>query len=98
MGDHGEAAPGRAPAITALVPAYNEAASIEETIRSLEAQSLPLAEIIVIDDYSTDGTGSIARALGVTVLRPPANTGSKAGAQSFALPFVKTPFCMAIDA
>lgn len=84
--------------VTAIVPAYNEAASIAETIRSLQAQTLALAEIIVVDDFSTDGTGEIARALGVTVLRPPSNTGSKAGAQTFALPFVRTGFCMAIDA
>lgn len=84
--------------ITAIVPAYNEAASIADTIESLRRQTLPLREIIVVDDCSNDGTGEIARALGVTVLRPPRNTGSKAGAQSYALPFVKTQFCMAIDA
>ena len=31
-------------------------------------------------------------------MRPPVNTGSKAGAQSFALANVRTPFAMAIDA
>lgn len=86
------------PGVTALVPAYNEAASITETVRSLQGQSYPVEEIIVIDDFSTDGTGDIARALGATVLRPPQNTGSKAGAQNFALPFVRTELCMAIDA
>jgi len=86
------------PGITALVPAYNEAASIAETIKSLLQQTRPVDEIIVIDDFSTDGTGDIARSLGVTVVRPPKNTGSKAGAQTFALPFVRTEYCMAIDA
>lgn len=84
--------------ITAIVPAYNEAASIAHTIASLRRQTLPLREIIVVDDCSGDGTGEIARALGVTVLRPRRNTGSKAGAQTYALPFVTTEFCMAIDA
>lgn len=83
--------------LTILVPAYNEAASIADTVRSLQAQTLLPDEIIVIDDFSTDGTGDIARALGVTVLRPPSNTGSKAGAQNFALDHVRTPFTMAID-
>ena len=87
-----------APGITAIVPAYNEAASIADTIRSLQQQTRPLDEIIVVDDFSSDSTGDIARSLGVTVLRPPRNTGSKAGAQTFALPFVRTQFCMAIDA
>ncbi len=84
--------------VTVLVPAYNEAASIADTIRSLQAQTLPVAEIIVIDDCSTDDTASIARALGVRVMHPPRNTGSKAGAQNFALPLVDTAYTMAIDA
>jgi poly-beta-1,6-N-acetyl-D-glucosamine synthase len=81
-----------------LVPAYNEAASIADTIRSLQVQTLPVAEIIVIDDCSTDDTAAVARALGVRVVHPPRNTGSKAGAQNFALDYVVTPFTMAIDA
>jgi biofilm PGA synthesis N-glycosyltransferase PgaC len=84
--------------LTVLVPAYNEGASIGDTIRSLREQTVLPAEIIVIDDCSTDDTYEIARGLGVTVMRPPVNTGSKAGAQNFALPWVRTPFVMAIDA
>ena len=84
--------------LTVLVPAYNEAGSIADTIRSLQAQTLRPAEIIVIDDCSTDDTAAVARELRVTVIRPPTNTGSKAGAQNFALRRVRTPFVMAIDA
>ena len=85
-------------ALTVIVPAYNEEASIAETIRSIQNQSPPPHEILVVDDFSSDRTGEIARSLGVTVFRPPANTGSKAGAQNFALRHVHTPFVMAIDA
>jgi biofilm PGA synthesis N-glycosyltransferase PgaC len=81
-----------------MVPAYNEAASIVDTIRSIQTQTLPPEEIIVIDDHSSDNTGDLARGCGVTVLRPPTNTGSKAGAQNFALGQVHTPYVMAIDA
>lgn len=81
-----------------LVPAFNEAESIADTIESLLGQTCPPAEIIVIDDHSSDDTGAIARSLGATVLRPDRNTGSKAGAQNFALPRVATEFVMAIDA
>jgi cellulose synthase/poly-beta-1,6-N-acetylglucosamine synthase-like glycosyltransferase len=84
--------------ITVIVPAYNEAASLADTINSLISQTLPPSEIVVVDDCSTDGTGDIARELGVTVRRPPGNTGSKAGAQTYALRFVDTEFCIAIDA
>jgi len=84
--------------VTVLVPAYNEAESVGDTIESLLRQTVPAAAIIVIDDCSSDGTADVARAYGVTVLRPPANTGSKAGAQNFALTQVTTEFTMAIDA
>jgi cellulose synthase/poly-beta-1,6-N-acetylglucosamine synthase-like glycosyltransferase len=84
--------------LTVIVPAYNEAASIGDTIASLLAQSARPARVIVVDDGSTDATGEIARGYGVDVVRPPQNTGSKAGAQNFALPLVDTPFVMAIDA
>jgi poly-beta-1,6-N-acetyl-D-glucosamine synthase len=86
------------PGVTVLVPAYNEAATIGDTIESLLAQSVPAAEIIVIDDCSTDDTAEVARAYDVTVLRLPSNTGSKAGAQNFALAHVTTEFTLAVDA
>jgi biofilm PGA synthesis N-glycosyltransferase PgaC len=84
--------------LTVIVPAYNEAASVTDTIRSLQAQSTPPEEIIVVDDCSNDGTGDAARRCGVTVVRPPKNTGTKAGAQNFGLGFVRTRYTMAIDA
>jgi len=84
--------------LAVIVPAYNEAASITDTIRSVQVQTRPPDEIIVVDDFSSDGTGEIARRCGVTVVRPPANTGSKAGAQNFGLSYVDTPYVLAIDA
>lgn len=86
------------PAITVIVPAFNEASSLAETLDSLTRQTLLPAEVIVVDDCSTDGTGAVAASRSVKVLRPPANTGSKAGAQSFALPHVTTPLVVAVDA
>jgi poly-beta-1,6-N-acetyl-D-glucosamine synthase len=85
-------------AVTAIVPAYNEADHISETIGSLLRQTLPPQEIIVVDDCSTDATGDIAASLGVKVIRPPSNTGSKGGAQTFGLSFVATEFTLAVDA
>jgi cellulose synthase/poly-beta-1,6-N-acetylglucosamine synthase-like glycosyltransferase len=84
--------------LTVIVPAFNEAATIAETILSLRAQTVQPEEIIVVDDCSTDGTADIAHSLGVRVIRPPMNTGSKAGAQNFALPLAGTRYTMAIDA
>ena len=84
--------------LTAIVPAYNESASVAATVRSLLEQSRPPDTVIVIDDCSTDDTARKAAAAGATVIRPPANTGSKAGAQTFALQQVETELVMAVDA
>jgi len=84
--------------VTVIVPAFNEAASVGDTIDSLLHQTVVPAEIIVVDDCSTDGTAEVARVHGATVVQPPSNTGSKAGAQNYALGFVTTKFTMAIDA
>ncbi len=84
--------------LTVLIPAYNEGKNIPETIRSLREQTTPPAHIFVIDDGSSDDTSEVGRACGATVLRPEKNTGSKAAAQNFALPFVTTAFTMTIDA
>lgn len=80
------------------MPAYNEAGSIAETIRSIQAQTRPPEAIIVVDDCSTDATGDVARSLGVQVLRPSRNQGTKAQAQNVALPVIGTELTVTIDA
>ncbi|MDH6226582.1 cellulose synthase/poly-beta-1,6-N-acetylglucosamine synthase-like glycosyltransferase [Streptomyces sp. MJP52] len=54
--------------VTVLVPAYNEAKCIENTVRSLMASDHPI-EILVIDDGSTDGTAGIVQAMGLPNVR-----------------------------
>jgi cellulose synthase/poly-beta-1,6-N-acetylglucosamine synthase-like glycosyltransferase len=46
--------------VTVLIPAYNEEAGIESTVRSLLASTHPRLQIIVIDDGSTDRTADLA--------------------------------------
>lgn len=75
--------PARVPGVTVLIPAYNEEASIADTVRSVQRQTSPAVEIIVIDDCSKDRTGEIARSLGATVVRPAQNQGSKATALNY---------------
>jgi glycosyltransferase involved in cell wall biosynthesis len=52
-----------------VVPAYNEAAFIAETLRSLRHQDFTGPyEIVVVDNNSTDATADIARTFGVRVV------------------------------
>ncbi|WP_406477182.1 glycosyltransferase [Streptomyces sp. NBC_01615] len=54
--------------VSVLVPAYNEAKCIENTVRSLMASEHPI-EVIVIDDGSSDGTARIVEELGLPNVR-----------------------------
>jgi dolichol-phosphate mannosyltransferase len=50
--------------LSIIIPAYNEEATIEETIRRVRAVSIPAEkEIIVVDDASRDGTWEILQRL-----------------------------------
>lgn len=65
--------------ISFVIPALNEAQSIAETVRRCrelaEKNGWEGAEVVVVDDGSTDGTGDIARAEGAQVVRHPAPGG-----------------------
>ncbi|MEV6929976.1 bifunctional polysaccharide deacetylase/glycosyltransferase family 2 protein, partial [Dactylosporangium sp. NPDC051485] len=45
--------------VSVVVPAYNEAANIAQTVQSLAGSDYPDVEIIVVDDGSTDATAGI---------------------------------------
>lgn len=57
--------------ISVVIPAYNAAAFIGETIRSAQSQTHAPLEIIVVDDGSIDATARIAREFGCCVIRQP---------------------------
>ena len=47
------------PLISIVLPLYNGRPFIEETLRSVEAQTLSDAELVLIDDGSTDETAGV---------------------------------------
>lgn len=61
------------PRAVALVPARNESDRIYATVTAL--RTLPLDEVVVVDDGSEDETASRALAAGATVLSIPRNAG-----------------------
>ena len=89
--------------VTVLIPARNEAACIQETLRAVAAQG-ELARIVLIDDESDDGTGDLARSLGLQNLhvlrgaRPAAGWSGKLWALSQGLDSVTTPYTLLLDA
>lgn len=51
------------PLVSVIVPAYNQAGWLPDTVKSLQAQTVTAWECIIINDGSTDDTESVARGL-----------------------------------
>lgn len=67
----------RSTKVSAIVPAYNEAARIAAVLWPL-AQVPSVSEIIVVDDGSTDETAKVAQRCGMRVVSLPINQGKAA--------------------
>lgn len=64
--------------ISIVVPAYNDPESLRECLAALQATAPAAAEIIVVDDASSDETPTVAARAGVILLRLPRNSGPAA--------------------
>ena len=58
-------------AVSIIVPARNEQENLPRLLSSIQRQNAKPAEVIVVDDASTDRTSDIAREFGATVISPP---------------------------
>ncbi len=67
--------------ITVVMPAYNEAEGIAAVVARVR-QALPAAEILVVDDASSDATAERAREAGARVERHPVNRGNGAAVKT----------------
>jgi len=87
------------PKVTAVVAAYNAEHFIEETLKSVLAQSLNNIEVIVIDDGSTDSTCAILRRFSDPRLRVfhQKNSGVSA-ARNAGLVAANAPYVFFLDA
>jgi glycosyltransferase involved in cell wall biosynthesis len=65
------AAPDPLPPVTVVVPARNEARRLPGLLASLARLDHPEVEVVVVDDYSDDGTAEVARRHGARVVVPP---------------------------
>lgn len=88
------------PAVTVVVPAYNEEAVIGKTISSILASSYKKLRVLVIDDGSADRTFEIAKSYQVDprvkVLHK--ENGGKFSALNFGLKHIRASVYIALDA
>jgi cellulose synthase/poly-beta-1,6-N-acetylglucosamine synthase-like glycosyltransferase/spore germination protein YaaH/peptidoglycan/xylan/chitin deacetylase (PgdA/CDA1 family) len=96
--------PGPEPAVTVIVPAFNEEKVIEHTVRSVLASDYPRLRTIVVDDGSKDRTAEVVRekfapeiAAGRVVLLVKPN-GGKADSLNHALQHTDDEIYVGIDA
>ena len=68
--------------VSIVIPVFNEAAKLGETLSTVRGLHLTGSEIIVIDDGSTDGSADVALAGGANVIRHPYNIGNGAAVKS----------------
>lgn len=69
------------PELSVVLPAHNEAGQVGAVVGAIR-QRYPRAEIVVVDDASTDDTAAEAEAAGAVVLRHPYNKGNGAAVKT----------------
>lgn len=83
--------------VSVVIPAFNARSTLARALESVEKQTLPIKEAIVVDDGSFDDTVNVAAKMGATVLRTDGNCGPSA-ARNFGCDRAKGEFIAFLDA
>lgn len=91
------------PQVSIIVPAFNAAQWITQTLQSIQAQTHTYWEALVADDASSDDTARIVGEIAssdarIRHLRLPVNSGGPAGPRNFALAQARTTWVAFCDA
>lgn len=90
--------------VTVITAAYNCVKYLEQCVRSVQGQTLPPKEHIIVDDCSTDGTHAVATRLAAECTRVPirvlrlSQNGGAAAARNQAIEVATTEFVGVMDA
>ena len=84
--------------VSIIVPAYNAESTLVECLNALRAAMLPMDELILFDDGSTDSTRSIAESAGARVVRNPGSPKGPAHGRNTAAANATRPYLMFVDA
>lgn len=93
-------APAAAPTVSVIMPVFNGAGLIGETIASLQAQHFGDFEVVIVDDCSTDATREVLAAIGdprLRVIATPEN-GGPVRARNRAMAEARGHYIAALDA
>lgn len=80
----------------AIVPAYNEEASVARVVAEIRAAS-PEIDVLVVSDGSADRTADVARSAGATVLQLPVNLGIGGAMQTGYLYAARQGYALAVQ-
>ena len=83
--------------ITGYIPCYNNAATVAGALASLQRQTVPLEELLAVDDGSTDGSRELCQRQGVKIIRHATNLG-RGAARARAMEEAKHEFVLCCDA
>ncbi len=86
------------PRITVVIPARNAAATLGDAVESALAQTLPPAEVLIVDDQSTDETPAVAREFAGRVRLLPGPGRGPGPARNVGIQVASSPFVAFLDA